>query len=133
MSARSTLLIAALGGALAVMLGAFASHLLRGQLETRLYEAFQIGVTYQFYHVFALLGVGLLRLQDDCRALRISGGLFLVGMLLFCGSLYLLALTGTHYLGIITPVGGVAMIFGWLALAWAIFSKVKQYADTGER
>lgn len=133
MSARSTLLTAALGGALAVMLGAFASHLLRDQLEARLLEVFQIGVTYQFYHVFALLGVGLLQLQGDCRALRISGGLFLVGMLLFCGSLYLLALTGTHYLGIITPVGGVAMIFGWLTLAWAIFSKVKQYADTGER
>jgi uncharacterized membrane protein YgdD (TMEM256/DUF423 family) len=65
--------------------------------------------------------------------LQVSAWLFLIGMLLFCGSLYVLVLTGEHYLGVITPIGGVAMIAGWLTLAWAVFSKVKQHADTGER
>lgn len=124
MSARLTLLIAALAGAVAVMLGAFGAHVLRAQLSAPMFDVFQTGVTYQFYHVLALLGVGLLQQARDRRALRVSGGLFLVGMLLFSGSLYVLALTGQHFLGIITPFGGVAMIAGWLALAWAVFSKV---------
>lgn len=133
MSARLTLLCAALGGALAVMLGAFAAHGLRDTLEPRLMEVFQTGVSYQFYHVFALFGVGLLLQRDDLRALRLSAGLFGLGMLLFCGSLYTLALTGIHYFGIITPIGGVSLIAGWLVLAFAISGKVKQNADTGER
>jgi uncharacterized membrane protein YgdD (TMEM256/DUF423 family) len=133
MSARLTLLIAALAGAVAVMLGAFAAHVLRAQLSAQMLDVFQTGVTYQFYHVLALFGVGLLRQRSDRPALQVSAWLFLIGMLLFCGSLYVLVLTGEHYLGVITPIGGVAMIAGWLTLAWAVFSKVKQHADTGER
>jgi len=133
MSARLTLLCAALGGALAVMLGAFAAHALRDALAPRMLEVFQTGVTYQFYHVLALFGVGLLQQRRDRRALRLGGGLLVLGMLLFCGSLYTLALTGVHYFGIITPIGGVSLIAGWLALAYAVAGKVKQDADTGER
>lgn len=133
MSARLTLLIAALAGAVAVMLGAFGAHVLRGQLSVQMFEVFQTGVTYQFYHVLALFGVGLLRQWQDRALLQLSGWLFLLGMLLFSGSLYALALTGVRTLGIITPIGGVALIAGWLTLARAVFSKVKQHADTGER
>ncbi len=123
MSARLTLLSAALLGALAVCLGAFAAHGLRDQLTSRMLEVFQTGVTYQFYHVLALFGVGLLLQRQDRRLLRVSAVLFLTGMLLFCGSLYLLVATGVHYLGMITPVGGVLMIAGWLTLAGAFFSR----------
>lgn len=123
MSARLTLLSAALLGALAVCLGAFAAHGLRDQLTPRMLEVFQTGVTYQFYHVLALFGVGLLLQRQDRRLLRVSAVLFLAGMLLFCGSLYLLVATGVHYLGMVTPVGGVLMIAGWLTLAWAFFSR----------
>jgi len=133
MSARLTLLIAALAGAVAVMLGAFGAHVLRAQLSVSMFDVFQTGVTYQFYHVMALLCVGLLQQAQDRTLLRICGWLFLLGMLLFSGSLYVLALTGERTLGIITPLGGVALIAGWLMLAWAVFSKVKQHADTGER
>ncbi|SEG78930.1 DUF423 domain-containing protein [Marinobacterium lutimaris] len=121
MSARLTFLSAALLGALAVCLGAFAAHGLRDQLTPRMLEVFQTGVTYQFYHVFALFGVGLLLQRQDRRLLRVSAVLFLVGMLLFCGSLYLLVATGVHYLGMVTPVGGVLMIAGWLTLAGGVF------------
>lgn len=133
MSARLTLLSAALSGALAVMLGAFAAHALQHALEPRLLEVFQTGVTYQFYHVLALFGVGLLLQRQNSRPLRLSAALFLLGMLLFSGSLYILALTGVHYLGFITPIGGVSLIAGWLTLAFAIAGKVKIDADTGER
>ncbi len=133
MSARYTLLLAALGGAIAVLLGAFAAHGLRPQLAERLFEVFQIGVTYQFYHVFALLAVGLLQLSYPSRLLRFSSAFFLAGILLFCGSLYVLALSGVHRFGAVTPIGGVFFVLGWLTLLSAIFQKVKQNADTAER
>ncbi|MBR9884591.1 MAG: DUF423 domain-containing protein [Oceanospirillales bacterium] len=125
MPARLTLLCAALAGALAVMLGAFAAHALREALSARMLEVFQTGVTYQFYHVLALLAVGVLQLRGDSRPLRLSAALFLLGMLLFCGSLYTLVLTGVHYLGIITPIGGVSLMAGWLVLAFAVFKQGK--------
>lgn len=124
MSARLTLLSAALLGALAVVLGAFAAHGLRDQLTARMLDVFQTGVTYQFYHVLALFGVGLLLQHQNRPLLRLSAALFLTGMLFFCGSLYLLVATGVHYLGIITPIGGVLLIAGWLTLAGAMFTRV---------
>jgi len=133
MSARYTLSAAALLGALAVGLGAFASHGLRGQLEVRLLEVFQTGVQYQFYHVFAMMLTGLLLQRRDCRGLRLAAVLFLLGILLFSGSLYVLALSGVHWLGAITPLGGSAFIAGWLVLAFSIFQQGKQNADSGER
>lgn len=132
MTPRTTLFLAALSGALAVILGAFAAHGLRGQLEPRLLEVFHTGVSYQFYHVGALLAVGLMRQREEQRLLRVSAWLFLIGMLLFSGSLYLLALTGVHYLGLLTPIGGVSLLLGWLTLAAALM-KVRQNADTAQR
>lgn len=133
MSARFTLTIAAVLGAVAVALGAFAAHGLRSQLSERLLEVFQIGVQYQFYHVFALLLVGLLLQRDDSRGLRWAAVLFLLGILIFSGSLYVLALSGVHWLGVITPLGGSAFIAGWLVLAFSIYQQGKNNADSGER
>jgi uncharacterized membrane protein YgdD (TMEM256/DUF423 family) len=133
MSARFTLLTAALLGALAVALGAFAAHGLRSILSVRLLEVFQTGVDYQFWHVGALLVTGLLQRQYNSRALKVSALAFLFGIVCFSGSLYVLALSGVHWLGAITPLGGTAFIIGWLSLAVSIFQQEKLHADSGER
>jgi len=133
MSARLTLTMAALLGALAVALGAFAAHGLQGQLTERLLQVFQIGVQYQFYHVFALLFTGLMQQRRNSAGLKLASVLFLLGILVFSGSLYVLALSGVHWLGAITPLGGSAFIAGWLVLAFSIFTQSKENADSGER
>lgn len=129
MSARFTLIAAALLGALAVALGAFAAHGLQAVLSERLLAVFRTGVDYQFWHVGALLGVGLLQQRGNSRGLQCAAAAFLVGILAFSGSLYVLALTGVHWLGAITPLGGSAFIVGWLCLAGSIFQQGRQHAD----
>lgn len=119
MPASIFLFIAACSGFISVALGAFGAHGLKGRLAPYLMDVFQTGVQYQFYHTLALLLVGLLVLHQNGRALRIAGWSFTLGMILFSGSLYLLALTGTHWLGAVTPVGGLAFLTGWAALAYS--------------
>ncbi len=110
------LAIAGASGAIAVSLGAFAAHGLKHQLTDRLLDVFQTGVQYHLYHTLALLLVGLLLRDSHSRWLNVSGALFTLGVLFFSGSLYVLALSGIHWFGIVTPVGGVALIAGWLSL-----------------
>lgn len=108
-------------GLLGVILGAFATHSLRARLSSDMLAIFRTGVEYQFYHVFALLVVGVLALMWPQRALLgWSGALFCVGIVVFSGSLYLLSTTGTRWLGAITPFGGVSFIVGWLLLLIAV-------------
>lgn len=110
----------ALAGMLAVLLGAFAAHGLREHLDVTLLATFKTGVQYQMYHALALLLIGVLAHQfPGQRLLRWSGILFVTGMLLFSGSLYMLALTQISWFGPITPVGGLAFMAGWLTLAYA--------------
>lgn len=111
------LLLAAGNGFLAVALGAFGAHGLRARLTADLMETFQTAVQYHFYHSLALLGVAVLTLHFPTAALpRASGYLFLAGIVLFSGSLYLLALTGVRWLGAVTPLGGVGFLAGWACL-----------------
>ncbi len=111
------LLFAAGNGFLAVAFGAFGAHGLQARLSVELMATFQTAVQYHFYHALALLGVALLSLQFPTAALpRASGYLFLAGIVLFSGSLYVLALTGIRWLGAITPIGGLAFLAGWLCL-----------------
>lgn len=110
------LAIAGANGAIAVSLGAFAAHGLKHQLTDRLLDVFQTGVQYHLYHTLALLLVGLLLRDSHSRWLNVSGAFFTLGMLFFSGSLYVLALSGIHWFGIVTPVGGVTLIAGWLSL-----------------
>ncbi len=133
MSARLIMTLAAVLGALAVMLGAFAAHGLRDQLSPRLLEVFRTGVDYQFWHVLALLAVGLLQQHQRRLGFSLSAGAFLLGIALFSGSLYVLALSGVHWLGAITPLGGSAFIFGWLCLAVTLVKQGKEHADSGKR
>lgn len=113
---RWVLQVAAIAGFSAVGLGAFAAHGLKAQLSARLLEVFQTGVHYQMVHALALLAVGLLAGQGVSRALRAAAWLFVVGMVLFSGSLYALSVSGLSALGMITPLGGVAFLAGWAAL-----------------
>lgn len=115
-AARIFLALGAVAGLTGVLLGAFAAHGLKAKLEPNLLAAFHTGVEYQFYHAFALLAVGMLLQQSTQRPWIWAGGAFAVGIVLFSGSLYVLALTGTRGLGAITPIGGASFTAGWLLL-----------------
>ncbi len=116
------LVLGALGGFLSVMLGAFAAHGLRSRLAPEMLAVFQTGVQYQFFHSLALLVTGLLAVQlGESAGLRWSGALFLAGILLFSGSLYVLALSGVKWLGAVTPFGGTCFLAGWLVLAISLW------------
>jgi uncharacterized membrane protein YgdD (TMEM256/DUF423 family) len=121
---RLFITLAALSGGVAVALGAFGAHALRDRLSADSLQVFQTGVTYQMYHALALLAVGILlaRLSNPGEQwLSVAGWLFLAGSVLFSGSLYLLSLTGITWLGAITPLGGVAFLLAWLALAIGVW------------
>ena len=118
--ARFFLVAGALSAAVAVMLGAFGAHALRGRLSADLLAIYQTASQYHVYHALGLLAVGLLAVHlPASNALRWSGWLMLLGTVLFSGSLYVLAITGQRWLGAITPLGGTAWIAAWLLLAWA--------------
>jgi len=115
---RHFIFLGAINGFLAVAFGAFAAHALKNLLSAGLLEVFQTGVEYQAMHALALLAVGLLGRDGRSRALKLAGWAFATGILLFSGSLYILALTDIRWLGAITPFGGTAFLLGWGALAW---------------
>jgi len=124
MDGRLFLSLGAVMGGVAVAAGAFASHALGARLTERALEIFETGARYQMYHALALLVVGLWLNQAEMgRSLLITAGFaYLVGILLFSGSLYALSLSGIKVLGAITPLGGVAFLVGWGCLAIAAFS-----------
>jgi uncharacterized membrane protein YgdD (TMEM256/DUF423 family) len=116
---RRWLFIAALMGGLAVILGAFAAHGLRAVLSDRMLTAFETGAQYQMYHALAI-GLAALAVRDRAaRLANAAAALFLIGIALFSGSLYLLAFTGLTFLGMVTPLGGLSMMAGWAVLALA--------------
>lgn len=117
---RWPLVSGALFALLAVMAGAFGAHGLRQMVSERALEVFQTAVTYQMYHALALVLIALLTgLGLSRRLLGIAAGFYLAGILLFSGSLYLLVFTGNHWLGPITPLGGVCFMIGWGLLVTA--------------
>lgn len=118
MNRTTTLKIGAALGGLAVALGAFAAHALKPMLlESGRLETFELAVRYQFYHALSLLVVGLIMKEENpVRFLKFSSWSFLVGCILFSGSLYLLCLTGITGFAVATPFGGVSLIFGWTFL-----------------
>ena len=121
---RLFITLGALSGFVAVAAGAFGAHALRDRLTTTMLDVFQTGVTYQMYHALALVGVGILLARfstDGSTWLTAAGWLFVAGSVLFSGSLYALALSGTTWLGAITPLGGIAFLIGWLALAIGVW------------
>src|ERR1041384_7528803 len=116
---RLFFIIGSLSAFVAVALGAYAAHGLKARLSPEMLATFETGARYQMYHALALLAVGWACTRWPGAAVNASGWLFVAGTLLFSGSLYALALTGTRALGAITPFGGLAFLAGWLCLAWA--------------
>jgi uncharacterized membrane protein YgdD (TMEM256/DUF423 family) len=112
--------LGALLAGLAVGLGAFGAHGLRARLPADVLAVFETGVRYQMYHALALIGIALAWTRWSTSHLTAAGFLFLAGIVLFSGSLYLLALTGTRWWGAVTPLGGVAFLAGWIALVLAV-------------
>ena len=117
-TARLFVQIAAFSGLLSVILGAFAAHSLKAVLAPEALQIIQTAVNYQITHALALFGVGVLMLvKPELSGLKASGIAFIMGSILFCGSLYGLALGAPSWLGPVTPVGGLSFMIGWLLLA----------------
>ncbi len=114
---------AVLGGS-SVAIGAFGSHILRSKVNERSLEIFATGVRYQMFHALALLIVAvlLILIESPSTTLVTSGWLFIIGVVIFSGSLYALSLTGTTSFGVVAPFGGLALIVGWISLAVAAWS-----------
>ncbi len=121
--------VGALSAALSVAAGAFGAHALRDRLSAPLLSLYQTAASYQMSHALALVAVGLLARTTPapCRTITAAGWSFLLGTLLFSGSLYALALTGEKAFGRITPMGGVAFLIGWILLAVTGPSSPKTY------
>lgn len=118
---RTFMFVGALMGFVGVGLGAFGAHGLKGRLPAEMLAVFETGVRYQMYHALALLVLGAMMTRLEGRAVVVAGWSFTAGILIFSGSLYALALSGVTMLGAITPIGGVAFLIGWIALAIAAF------------
>jgi uncharacterized membrane protein YgdD (TMEM256/DUF423 family) len=114
--------LGALSALIAVALGAFAAHGLRGRLAPELLGAFETGARYHMYHALGLLAVAWACGRWPGTPVLLAGWLFVGGIVLFSGTLYLIGVGGPRGLGALTPVGGVAFMLGWLALAWAAWS-----------
>ena len=121
---RWALVMGAVGGLLAVMAGAFGAHGLRHVVSERGLEVFKTAVSYQMYHALILVAASLMpALGLSRRLLGIACGFWLAGIVLFSGSLYLLVLSGHHWLGPVTPIGGVCFMIGWALLVAAALKK----------
>lgn len=106
---------------LAVAAGAFGAHSLRQRLAPDQLSIFEVGVRYQMYHALGLLAIAWAMTRWPHGAVSAAGWLFIIGTILFSGSLYALSLSGVRSLGAITPFGGLAFLLGWLLLAWVIW------------
>ena len=110
--------------ALAVALGAFGAHGLKSQLSTDMLQTYKTGVDYHFYHALGLLLIGILAVSFPSELMKWSAILLTAGIILFSGSLYLLAVSGIKWLGAITPIGGLSFIAGWVLLFLAVWKKL---------
>jgi uncharacterized membrane protein YgdD (TMEM256/DUF423 family) len=124
MDARRTLAIAGILMALATIFGAFGAHALKSHLSQDRLQVYETAVRYHFFHALGLLALGVLMRSMDASLLRNAATLILVGIVLFSGSLYLLTFGAPRFLGVVTPIGGLALIAGWALFAWTL---VRQY------
>ena len=115
--------ILALGGllvALATVSGAFGAHALQTRLSPERLDIYETAVRYHFFHALGLLAIGLAARTIDTPALRWSAVLVVAGIVLFSGSIYALSFSAPRFIGIVTPIGGVALIAGWIVFAVAV-------------
>ena len=119
--------IGALMGLISVVLGALGAHILKGHLDAEALHVFETGARFQMYHAVMLIITGLIYGIWRSKLLIIAGGFFLVGILIFSGSLYALALSDIKVLGAIAPIGGLSLIVGWTFLIIASYLAAKKY------
>lgn len=131
MTARLIIILSAFCGCVAVIIGAFGAHALKKIVSAEHLAVYQTAVQYHFYHTLALLFLGLFVAYFGKSKKTTFCAVFLcLGIVLFSGSLYLLVITGIHRFGMITPIGGVSFICGWLCLFAAAFSDLKKKDET---
>jgi uncharacterized membrane protein YgdD (TMEM256/DUF423 family) len=116
---RWWLVVGSVAGFLAVAGGAFGAHALKARIEADMLAVFDTGTRYLMLHAAVLLVVGVLSLREGPSTLNIAGWLFTVGTIIFTGSLWVLSITGIRALGAITPIGGLTLLAGWVALGIA--------------
>ena len=133
MSAKMIWCLAAISIAVATALGAFGTHALRPILTPERFASFDIAVTYQFFHSLGLLGIGFLQRQDPTNPAfgRLATAL-LVGIMLFCGSIYALTFGAPKWIAMIAPLGGGTLILSWVLIAIAIW-RSPSFADSATR
>ena len=112
--------LATISGFLSVAFGAFGAHLLKNILDEYGKSIYEKALLYQMFHTMALFAVGVMQRFDKETSFSIAGWGFFIGIILFSGSLYVMAITGMKWLGAITPIGGVAFLLGWLWVGWSI-------------
>ena len=117
---KSWIVLGAFLAALAVILGAFGSHLLKIRLSSEDLAIFETGVRYHMYHALGLVMIGILGFHYPSNIIQLPAILFLIGIIIFSGTLYLILLTGLRWFGAITPIGGTALIAGWVVLVYNI-------------
>lgn len=122
-TARRFCQLAALLLALATLIGAVGAHALLGRLSATGYDVLQTALHYQFFHALGLLGLGILLDRLPLRTLQVAGWLLFAGVVMFCGSLYLLLAGAPRLVGVLTPVGGLALIAAWCLAAVAVGSR----------
>jgi uncharacterized membrane protein YgdD (TMEM256/DUF423 family) len=120
-AAKLFIVLGALAAALGVVLGAFGAHALKARLSPDMLAIYQTAVQYHFWHALGVIAIGIVAFHLPASVpLKWAGALMLASVVLFSGSLYVLAMTGTRWLGAVTPFGGAAMIAAWLIFAWAV-------------
>jgi uncharacterized membrane protein YgdD (TMEM256/DUF423 family) len=117
---RFFFLSGAIAAFIAVVLGAFGAHSLRTKLSPDMLNIFEVGVRYQMYHALGLIAVAWAMTRWPEANLNAAGWAFIVGIVVFSGSLYLLSATDIRWLGAITPIGGLAFLIGWAILVWSV-------------
>ncbi|WP_339644198.1 DUF423 domain-containing protein [uncultured Porticoccus sp.] len=122
---------AAMSGFLAVALGAFGAHGLRGSVSSEMLVVWQTAVLYQMFHALALLALVVAAMRQPLRLLDVAGWLMVAGTLLFSGSLYALVITGFTALGMVTPFGGLLFMASWVVLSFALVRLVAMARDSG--
>ncbi|MFD2637371.1 DUF423 domain-containing protein [Piscibacillus salipiscarius] len=121
---KALLLIGVINGFLAVALGAFGAHGLESKLSEKMMSTWEKAVQYQMFHTLAIFIAGMMMLRFDHSMLASAGWTFLLGIILFSGSLYIYSLSGIKTFAMITPIGGVAFLVGWVLLGISIMKVV---------
>lgn len=117
---RFFFIVGAIMAFLAVALGAFGAHALKNRLTPDMLDIFEVGVRYHMYHALGLLAVAWATSRWPESNLTAAGWAFIVGIIIFSGSLYILSMTGMRWFGAITPLGGLAFLIGWAILVWSV-------------